>query len=152
MRLRRLSAWIKLSGVPSSGLTKMMSFGSAVGYRSIEKSMGLRGCPVRRAPCHVKRKATDPDGTRSGIQDPPSKKSPAISAMSDPEAAAGRNPAAATMVAPLRVMLRNSLLVFILLSRANVIIEASRLRGLFPGSASLVRCSWPRHCFPPRLD
>src|ERR1700730_13218887 len=38
---------------------------------------------------------------------------PAISAMSDGEAASGRNLVAATMVAPLRVMLRNSLLVFI---------------------------------------
>lgn len=36
--------------------------------------------------------------------------------MSDAEAASGRNLVAATMVAPLRVMLRNSLLVFIFIS------------------------------------
>jgi hypothetical protein len=36
-----------------------------------------------------------------------------MSSASDAEAALGTNPAAAAMVAPLRVMLRNSLLVFI---------------------------------------
>jgi hypothetical protein len=45
----------------------------------------------------------------------------AISAMSDAGTASGRNPVAATMVAPLRVMLRNSLLVFIFISQERAI-------------------------------